>query len=60
MSEIALMAHSSWQVNSDQLLPKKQLSRKHRMNRWRWMSVGATPQGMLPCSYSVQICVNLF
>jgi len=32
MSETALMGYSSWQVNTDRLLPKKQLPKKHRKN----------------------------
>ena len=50
------MAHNSWQVNTDRLLPKKQLQRNHRKNHQRWMLVGATPKGMLLCNHSMRIC----
>ena len=56
MSETAFMAHNSWQVKTDRLLPKKQLQRNHRKNHQRWMLVGATPKGMLLCNHSVRIC----
>ena len=59
MSKIALKAHNNWQVNTDQLLPKKKLLRKYMKNRRRWMSVGIALQRMLPCSHSVWICGNV-
>lgn len=55
MSETTPMAHNSWQVNIDRLLSKKQLSRNHKKNQGRWMSVGATSYGMLLYSYLVRI-----
>ena len=55
-SETTLMVHSSWQDNTDRLLPKKQLPREYMKNRRRWLSVGTTLQGMLPFSYLVRIC----
>ena len=58
MLETTLMTYSSWQDNTDRLLPKKQQLRKHKKNCQRWMLVGATPQGMLLCSHLVQICGN--